>query len=242
MRKEYIYLWLCLGAVTLQCVFYFITFTGSLSNDSGVWADFATFFGLSFSFISAIFIYLTYRSQTIMSSTLQFESIFFQWHQQHREIYKSLSNEISVFSEIVAYNFIQQHKGKLKIEDFQNHSNDSEHRNIIRYYRSLYQIMKYIHLTPILDNEEQRKKYFDIIQAQMTDEELNTFLFLLFSDKNLNDKRVLKTCSLLELVDSYHLFKNFYYPASEDNFTYIVEFMCSQFPQTKNSFHFLRCK
>ena len=38
-----------------------------------------------------------------------------------------------------------------------------------------------VKIEPINTSEEQRKKYFDIIQAQMTDEELNTFLFLLFS-------------------------------------------------------------
>lgn len=136
--------------------------------------------------------------------------------------------------------FIRQHKGSFEIKDFRNDSDDSVHRDVIRYYRSLYHLMKYIHLSPILQKEEQKKKYFDIIQAQMTDDELNTVLYLLLADEWVNDKRVLKTCSLLELVDKNHLFKNIYYPKTEENFNDFVEFMHKTFVETKNSFHFLR--
>lgn len=240
MKKEKFFLLIWLVFFMLQIILYFNTFTGTLSTESKVWADFATFFSLSFSFISAVFIFLTYRSQTSMSSILQFESIFFQWHQQHRNIYKSLAPQIKDFSENVAMRFVRRHKGTFKVEDFQNFSDDSQHRDVIRYYRSLYHLMKYIHLSPILFEREQKKKYFDIIQAQMTDEELNTVLFLLFADNWLQSKRVLKTCSLLELVDRYHLLKNFYYEESEDNYKEFTLFMYEQLPETQNSFHFLK--
>ena len=239
LKNENVILLIWFAFFVIQAVLYITNFKGQLSPDSSVWANFSTFFSLSFSFISAIFIFLTYRSQTNMSSVLEFESIFFQWHQQHREIYNNLVPQITNFSSNVAMKFIRQHKGVFTLEDFRNSYDESKHRDVIRYYRSLYHLMKYIHLNPILHKEEQKKKYFDIIQAMITDEELNTVLYLLLADEWLNDKRVLKTCSLLELVDKYHLFKNFYYSNNEENYNDFVLFMHEHFIETKKSFHFL---
>ena len=240
IKTESVILLIWFAFFVIQASLYIINFAGHLSPDSAAWANFSTFFSLSFSFISAIFIFLTYRSQTSMSSVLEFESVFFNWHQQHRNIYNNLALRISDYSENVVMKFIRQHEGTFEIDDFRNYSKENEYRDVIRYYKSLYQLMKYIHLSPIIQKEEQKKKYFDIIQAQMTDEELNTVLFLLLADECVNDKRVLKTCSLLELVDKHHLFKNFYYAKTESNFTDFVRFMNGILPETIKSFHFLK--
>ncbi len=231
-------IWLIL--LLTQVLLYFATFSGHLSPNSQVWADFATFFGLSFSFISAIFIFLTYRSQTNMSAVLQFESIFFQWHQQHRELYKTMQPQIAQFSENVVMRFLRGHAGPFTMDNFRNDAEGSLNREVIPYYRSLYQLMKYIHQSTILHDDAQRKKYFDIMQALMSDEELNTVMYLLFADKSLNNQRVLKTCTLLELVDKYHLLKNFYYAQTEPNFDELSAFMNEKLPQTRNSFHFMK--
>lgn len=238
-RKGNVFIVICVIFLLLQLLLFLYNFSWTLSPRIDDWAAFSTFFSLSFSFASALLIYLTYRSQTNMSSVLQFESIFFSWHQQHRALYDNLAKQINDFSSQVVLPFIRDHKGVFKIQDFRNATDDSQYRIVIRYYRSLYQLLRYIHLSDILENEKQKKKYVDIIQAQMTDEELNTILFLLLADKGHNEKRVLKTCSWIELVDNYHLLKNIYYSKNDSNFEEFTEFMHTIFPHTKNSFHFL---
>lgn len=210
------------------------------SNRIEDWASFSTYLGLSLSLISIIFIFLTYRSQTNMSSVLQFESTFFQWFQLHRQMYNDLSIQIDNFANNTALKFIEKRKEKFSITDFQKAAKNERDRNVIRYYRNLYHMLKYIYLNPIIATYEQKKKYYDIIQAQMTDAELVTVLFLLLADENLEDKRVFKAISLLELADSAHLFKNFYYSKSKPNFMEFTSFMRETFPLTaERSFHFL---
>ena len=233
-------IWILLAFVLLQLAVYLIRFNGSLSSDSADWSAFSTYFGLSFSVLSVLLVYLTYRSQRRMSAVLQFESIFFQWHQQHRAIYKSQKSKIKKFSNEVVMKFLKEHDN-FSIEGFLQDSNDSNQREVMPYYRSLYHLMKYVHLSPILDSEDKRKGYIDIIQAQMTDEELNTVLYLLLADEWKNSTNVLG-CSLIEMMDKYNLFKNFYYDESEKNFEKFVDFMVIQFPKTTDLFHFLVSK
>lgn len=226
--------------VFLQLVAYLLRFHGKLSSQIADWSDFSTYFGLSFSFLSVFLVYLTYRSQTKMSAVLQFESIFFQWLEQHRAIYNSLESKIKDFSHEVVMPFIRGHKGEFSVKDFVQHACDSNQREVMRYYRSLYHLMKYVHLSPILGNDvDKRKMYVDIIQAQMTDEELNTALYLLLADEWKDSTEVLG-CSWEQVIDDYHLFKNFYYEKSEQNFKEFVEFMNREFKETKDLFHFLR--
>lgn len=230
----------CMGIIAITIIPFFYYFHGNPSDNIADWASFATYLGLSLSLISVFFIFLTYRSQTNMSTVLQFESTFFQWFHLHRQLCGELSKEIDYFADNIALKFIKNESKNFTINKFKNAANDEKCRNIIRYYRDLYQILKYIYLSPILENDEQRKKYYDIVQAQMTDSELITTLFLLLSDKNLKDKRVLKNISFLELADKAHLFKNLYYSKTETNFDNFVSFMRKKFPLTaKHSFHFL---
>lgn len=229
-----------LFALITQFGFYRWQFNGGFSKENADWAHFATYFGLTFSVLSVVLLFLTYRSQTKMSAVLQFESVFFQWHQQHRAIYKSLKTNIDSFSKDVAMKFIREHQGNFSVNDFLCDSNDTNQREVMRYYRSLYHIMKYVHLSQILDNDEEKRiMYFDIIQAQMTDEELNTVLYLLFTDEWKDSTKVLG-CSLIQMMDKYHLFKNYYYAQNEKNFKEFVAFMNEEFKETKDYFHFLK--
>jgi hypothetical protein len=247
MKRIYepIIICVCLVFLLIQVVFYYYNFPWSLSSRSEDWAAFSTFFGLSLSFASALFIYLTYRSQTTMSSVLQFESIFFQWYQQHQEIGNSLKKEISYFSSNVALPFFEQLKPN---SDISYPTEDESTHSIIPYYRSLYQLMRYIHQNEIINDNKQKKKYVDIVQSQMTDGEFNTILYILLhdEDKVRTDKfekptKKKKETSWMMFIDKYHLFKNIYYSRNNNNYIEFVKFMHNNFPKTKDSFHFLKC-
>ena len=247
--KEIIILLVCVLFLLFQVILYLINFPWNLSSRSEDWAAFSTFFGLSFSFASALLIFLTYRNQTNMSSVLQFESIFFQWHQQHRDIYNGLAEQIISISNNIVIPFIYQHKGEFEISQFCVDENNIEIRDVMPYYRSLYHLMKYINRSDIIDCYEQKKKYVDIIQSQMTDAEYNVVLFLLLCDENKNRSDIFnkysgnnpqKGVSLITFIDKYHLLKNIYYPATNENYTDFVKFMHNTFPETELSFHFLK--
>lgn len=234
--------WILAACVVLQLIVYLLRFHGSLSYDSSDWSAFASYMGISFSILSVLLVYLTYRNQVRMSAILQFESVFFQWHSEHRAICQNLKDEIDAFSEEVALRFIKEHKGAFSIDGFLRDSDDSSQRKVMRFYRSLYHFMKYVHLSPILEGEEQKKKmYFDIIQAQMSDAEQYTAFYLLMTDKWKDSTQVLG-CSLIEMVDKYHLFKNLYYGKNEANFKEFAAFMNDQFRNTSGSFQFLEVR
>lgn len=205
------------------------------------WAHAATYLGLSFSIISIVLIYITYRSQVKMSAVLQFESTFFQWHQIHISLYEDLQYDINLFADLEVINFIQS-KSKFDISDFQIQEDTEMSRKVIIYYRSLYSMMKYIYLSDILNTYEMKKKYYDIIQSRMTDNELIVILYLLFIDKNINNTRVL-SISFKDLLDEAHFFKNLYYSDKNKNFEEFVFFVRKMFPKTaEKSFHFMVLK
>lgn len=196
----------------------------------GDWADIATYLGLSTSIISIFLIYLTYRSQINMSAVLQFESTFFQWYQIHIGLYDELSKDIDDFVQNEVEKFITS-KLHFKCNDFRNHENAIKTRNVVRYYRSLYSMMKYIYLSDVLTTYELKKKYYDIIQSRMTDNELLVILYLLLSDKDFKSTRVL-SITYKDLLDEAHLFKNLYYSKENENFEAFALFMRKLFPKT----------
>lgn len=214
-------------------IYYFTHLSTNLEN----WAHVATYFGLSLSIISIFLIYITYRSQINMSAVLQFESTFFQWHQIHIDLYHDLRKKINKFAENEVLEFIKC-KSEFNINDFQALKDTEHSRKVIRYYRSLYSMMKYIYLSDVLKTYELKKKYYDIIQSRMTDNELLVILYLLLSDKNFESTRVL-SITYKDLLDEAHFFKNLYYSKENENFKAFVLFMRKLFPKTaEKSFHF----
>jgi hypothetical protein len=222
-------------------IFVFIyQFHGPLSNNVNDWASFSTFLGLSLSLISVIYIYLTYRSQIGMSSVLQFESTFFQWYALHRELKKDLEEHINTIATQCILPWIKN-KDEFYIKELPySPIINSEMRLIVPYYRSVYSLLKYIEVNELLDTYEKKKKYYDIIQGQMTDNEQWVILYLLMCDKNIFDTRVLKSKSYKDLLDEAHFFKNLYYSSSESNFKQLSLFLNEIFPKTRNSFHFFK--
>jgi hypothetical protein len=110
---------------------------------------------------------------------------------------------------------------------FQSHASQLGH-----YFRHLYHIVKFVDES----SEPNKKKYVDIIQSQLTDEQLLTFFVLLLMDKEKNNERVLGI-SLMKLMDKYHFFKNLYFPTNKES---LGKFLCTNFPETKNSFHWFK--
>ena len=222
---------ICFIISVFLCLIFIFSFFGYPSDKIEDWADTATYFWLIGSILSVLFIVLTYRSQIGSSSILEFESAFFQWYQIHVNLAKDLTEPINSFAEDYIIPFIEN-KSELDIKDFQNHENPDETRNIARYYRSLYSMMKYIHLSETLGNYDNKKKYYDIIQSRMTDNELLIVLYLLLSDKEFYNEEPLGGILYKELLDEAHLFKNIYYSERNKNFRTFALFMRTLFPKT----------
>lgn len=231
---------LCIFIIALSIIIllHFVhDYPSSKLND---WANFATYLGISMSLISAIFIYLTYRSQTNMSSILQFESTFFQWYQVHNQLLEDLKPAISECVQDIIIPKLR--KDKLEnLTAFEDLAQKEIPRPIHRYYKSTYQLLRYIQVSPILSYYSQRKKYFDIIQAHLTDDELIVLLCFVLGDVN-RDKTIINKIShsytFKDIVDKSHFLKNCY--IEENLRTKITPIIRQNFPQTANSFHFFR--
>ena len=87
--------------------------------------------------------------------------------------------------------------------------------DIMYYFRNLYQIICHVHRS-FLD-EEEKKKYINIIQAQMSDEELLVMLFnvIHYTSKNGNK-------DYLKILDDYGFFENLRSPYDDRDMQDIV--------------------
>lgn len=116
-----------------------------------------------------------------------------------------------------------------------------ERRHLHMYYRSLFQLFKYIKLSPILSGYSQRKKYYDIIQSNMSDTELLLFLCFVLGGEN-RDKKIFGLLgskqSFKDLIDEGHVLKNCYVP-DEALLRRMTPILRQSFPKTAiKSFHF----
>ena len=196
--------------LALALIFLFIiTFKNYPSKSIGDWASTATYFSLIPSTLTILFIILTYRSQINTSAILQFESAFFQWYQIHIGLSGNLKKEIDDFADNTIIPLIKSME-TFQISAFKDIEDQEKTRNISRYYRSLYSMIKYIHLNrKVLTTYESRKKYYDIIQSRMTDNELYVVLYLLLCDKRIDETKDLNGVTYMEVLDEAHLFKKF---------------------------------
>lgn len=123
--------------------------------------------------------------------------------------------------------------------EFERDLDNGESRHLMRYYRHLYQLYKYIYLSEVLTSNKKKKKYYDIIQAQMGDKELFVVLYLLLGGKRKTEEKALKGILYYELLDEAHLFKNIYYPKESSNFKEFERLMRNVFVETRDSFYYL---
>lgn len=222
-------IWFAIIPVIILGLAYFFTSIVNLDQ----WASFATYTSLGLSITTVIFVLMTYQIQSKSSTVLQFDSTYFQWmgifldavskdQKSFEEYYKKTAK---VLLEGVNDSFIGNFSA----------THEDEERICVRHYKVLYQILRYVHTSEIIPDNE-KKKYVDIIQSQLTDEQLLTFFVLLLMDEEKNSERVLGI-SLMKLMDKYHFFKNLYFPTNKES---LGKFLRSNFPETKNSFHWFK--
>ena len=188
------------GLIAVLC--YWTTFHNlGWSYSTTVWGTFGDFvggvIGTIFNLVGVVLIYLTFRTQTKNSNLQQFESTFFSLLANQRDIVKNLSGiEYNYSLNTVGKTEKPVHGGeyielvskrlkhaidKIKfgtpkaelldlITEAYDNVYDGREEQLDHYFRHLYHIVKYTNSASI--EEEDRRKYVDIVQAQMSDNEL----------------------------------------------------------------------
>jgi hypothetical protein len=199
--------------------FYFIYFHSEISNNNSDWGAFGEYIGgvigTLFNITAVILIYYTYKNSNLQ----QFELTFFNMLSSHRDIVKSLSgrfpDENPIDYQKNGYEFLASFSKHLEIKmgDNTDLSNDLytqrqfvqnvyDNNYLLRapqlehYHRQLYHIINYV----IESSIKHKSKYIEIIESQMSDDELYCNFY------NTNNKYGDE--KLLSLLDQYSFFKN----------------------------------
>lgn len=201
------------------------------STDFGVFGDYVGgVIGTIVAIYGAVFIYKTYRQQENLSTIQQFENNFFQLLNQQRDIIKTLNGKIGKRS-YSGYGFIKAIHEELKvpmddpeimtlsgnnlrykINDFYTDLFNEHTSQLGHYLRHLYHILKYIDISYI--EEKKKKEYADILQAQMTTDEL--YLLALNGVSEFGWKKA------KPLIDKYSLLENLAIE-KDDTISYVIE-------------------
>lgn len=222
----------CLLAIVFLSL-YFFQFNGDLSSDQLIFGSFGDYVGgivgTVFTAISIFFIYKTYRQQVLFSEEQQrlstrqsFESSFFSLLNLQHEILLSLSKDgktgydyISLVAEqlklrlssreydleSIAEDKINQ---ELEIIDIEyNHVFSAYGSQLGHYFRNLYHILLYVKDSEIDD----KSRYFKLIQAQLSNEEL--YLLFYNSISHFGKEK------LYPIVCEYAIIENLIYPDFE---------------------------
>ena len=222
-------IWFAIIPVIILGLAYFFTSIVNLDQ----WASFATYTSLGLSITTVIFVLMTYQIQSKSSTVLQFDSTYFQWMGIFLDAVSKDQKSFEEYYEKTAKVLLEGVNDSF-IGNF-SATHEDEERICVRHYKVLYQILRYVHTSEIIPDNE-KKKYVYIIQSQLTDEQLLTFFVLLLMDEEKNSGRVLGI-SLMKLMDKYHFFKNLYFPTNKES---LGKFLRSNFPETKNSFHWFK--
>jgi hypothetical protein len=155
--------------------------------------------GTSCNLLGVLLLYLTFRAQMTNSNLQQFESTFFNLLSNQREIVKGLSGEVRVnyfanwqldtftgdtyiekaADELASYmigvavmqddtTILPEPQILAAIDEQYNKFYGGKEAELDHYFRHLYHIVKYTDEAPIAN----KRKYVDIIQAQMSEKEL----------------------------------------------------------------------
>lgn len=232
MGKRYwiiFFLFIIIGLISISI--YFFQFNNGISNtqaDFGIFGDYiGGILGTLLSILSVVFIYLTYKKQVQFSENQskqtihqQFEFSFFSLLSNHHSILMALKKE-----NITDYEYIKMTSNELKIRlsDFEYDIQFIKESNRVRvkerisnsyeeifnlfgqelghYFRNMYHMMKYIQEAQI--SKKEKKKYFDLIQAQMSNDELYLLFYNAISNYG-NEK-------LYPLIIEYSFLENLKY-------------------------------
>ena len=217
MKKKDSKIYLVIIVVLAGTIGFYIKYfyNTAISRNPSDWGNFGGYIGGMLSIISVFLIYYTYKSQSEMNYRNQFETILFKMLDRQREIYNAIS-EIDLFcqlrNEIACHfnsssDFSKEDTEKLFVWYYGYHI--SGKRECLHYFRHLYHIIKYIHLDKIIKDSD-KKKYIDMIQSEMNDDELFISLFNAVwwcakHKKSDND-------DYLKWLDDYSFFENLQSP------------------------------
>lgn len=206
--------------VSMSFILFIIKFSGSdISGRLGDWSDYSACITALFAYVSLVFIYITYKNQVIANKSqivanenqasannkLQFDSTFFNMLQTQREILSSLGKKYFKYRKAnISGSYPVDYSGELKydeaLEMLKRRYQPSVHVDIssdMHYFRHLYHIIKLVHNSTF--NEIQQREYIDIIQAQMSNEEL----FVMFYNVVFYGNK-----EYLSWLDDYGFFEN----------------------------------
>ena len=227
-----------LSAMTALLVYIINFHQQSLSNDSSNWSDFGGYVGgvvgTIFSFASVILIYLTFQRQQRTSILQQFESTFFNLMNIQREMMKSVKGKDLTGKPVDGQDFFECLVDMLE-SDFTLPpilNEKMELRNFIcskydtrfdiagatlgPYYRHLYHFIKYTNSSEIYN---QKQKYMDLIQAQMSDAELYCLLYNAICYGNKKFQEMLDNYSFLENIErkssTFDSYKRMFFPNTD---------------------------
>lgn len=187
----------------------------SISDNISDWGNFGGYIGGTLSLISVVLIYYTYSKQSEMNYRNQFESIFFEMLSRQREIYRDIDG-YNLFLKLRAdiethfrtssneYNFTKEESEELFANYFSYHI--SSKQACLHYFRHLYHIIKYVHSDRIILPDD-KKRYIDMIQAEMSDDELFISFFNVIWWHYKFQKK-----DYLILLDTYSFFENLQSP------------------------------
>jgi len=187
-------IWITVLITVITSSLYFINFGhGKFSDDQSVWGTFGDYIGgvsgTIFNFTGVVLIYFTFKRQQETSVLQQFESTFFNLVNIHREMTKSFSGRLNEHGQrnlyegaefllqfskdlYLTYNYYpligtKQQTWQVIQDDYNEHFY-LQSTVLAPYYRHLYHFIKYVDESDIRN----KKKYMDILQAQMSDDEL----------------------------------------------------------------------
>ena len=225
-KKKWIILSGMVGlGIIIAIMSYLVNFYSSgISKNTTNWGTFGEYIGgvigTLFNFTSVVLIFLTFQRQEENSNLQQFETTFFNMLSNHRDIVKSLTGFLYDFNSRhpVRKNgaeFLSIYSGYLKTDmdkglsldldlnsqkEFIQKSYDENYlqqaSTLGHYFRHLYHIVKYTDES-LMTN---KKKYIDIIQSQMSDDELYCNFYNSISKYGDN--------KFLPLLDEYSFFEN----------------------------------
>lgn len=236
------WIYLSVGFLLLVVTLYIVNFHDiPISKNSSDWGTFGDFFGgilgALFNVLAVILIYLTFKKQQETSVLQQFESTFFSLLDVHRDMMKSVKGQFEFHGNEKTYigsDFFQRFAAELEgayqfvtlsdsIEDtrtllceiYERHF-ENPGPTLGPYYRNLYHFIKYTNGSDITG---QKRKYMDLIQAQMSDAELYSLFYNAICFGWANMLPLLDTYSFLENIErktnSFDQHKRMFFPKTE---------------------------
>lgn len=207
------------SSLVIPIGFYYYNFVSTgISQNTANWGAFGDFIGgvigTIFNLIGVFLIYWTFKRQESNSNLQQFETTFFNMLTNQRDITKQLSSSknfpkmdgaefLSYFSENLKKDIESCPKEPFGIKEQQEFIQEIYDKTYLKqasvlghYFRHLYHIVKYTDESFIPN----KKKYIDIIQSQMSDDELYCNFYNSIS-KYGKEK-------FLPLLSKYYFFEN----------------------------------